>query len=434
MKKDLKTRIVSYSAIALAGIMLGSGVTMAMNPTAQAETDTTATTTTSTSSSVVTSPFTEAVSAVKDSVVGISNYQTVRYSTYGSGSSGLFGSYGYGNGYGNGYGSSQEQEVLSATGSGVVVGEGGYVLTNYHVVEDASSLKVTVGEDSYDATLVAYDENLDIAIVQASDLNLTPVALGDSDTLQVGDWAICIGNPLGEQFAGTVTVGIVSALNREVSSSSTDKYGRKETTVNSMIQTDAAINSGNSGGGMFNTNGELMGIPTLKYTGSAYSGTTVDGIGMCIPINAAKPLIEQVLSGNITSSTSSSSSSSDSSTSMTMSRARMGVSTSTMNTSHPAVANGTLPNGAYVATVEENGPAAEAGMQVGDIIVDVDGTVITSSTQLQSLVFSHSAGDTLTVKVYRVPGLADLGTNDEIPDGEYIDLTITLEVIDETNQ
>ncbi len=430
MKKDLKSRIVSYSAIALAGIMLGSGITMAAHPTAQAETDTT----TSTTASVVTSPFTAAVSAVRDSVVGISNYQTVRYSTYGNGSSGLFGyGYGNGNGYGNGYGSSQEQEVLSATGSGVVVGEGGYVLTNYHVVEDASSLKVTVGDDSYDATLVAYDENLDIAIVQASDLNLPAVALGDSDTLQVGDWAICIGNPLGEQFAGTVTVGIVSALNREVSSSSTDKYGRKETTVNSMIQTDAAINSGNSGGGMFNTNGELMGIPTLKYTGSAYSGTTVDGIGMCIPINAAKPLIEEVLSGKVTSS-SSSTSSGNSTTSMTMSRARMGISSSTMNTSHPAVSNGTLPNGAYVAAVEDNGPAAKAGMQVGDIIVDVDGTVITSSTQLQSVVFSHSSGDTLTVKVYRVPGLADLGSNDEIPDGEYIDLTVTLEVIDETNQ
>ena len=427
MKKDLKTRIASYGAVALAGIMIGCGVTMTAHPFAQAEETATPVTTSTTATTTVTSPFTEAVSNVKDSVVGISNYQTVRYSNYGS----YGGFFNYGN-RGNS-GSSQEQEVLSATGSGVVVGEGGYVLTNYHVVEDASSLKVTVGDDSYDATLVAYDENLDIAIVQASDLNLKPVTLGDSDTLQVGDWAICIGNPLGEQFAGTVTVGIVSALNREVSSSSTDKYGRKETTVNSMIQTDAAINSGNSGGGMFNTNGELMGIPTLKYTGSAYSGTTVDGIGMCIPINAAKPLIEDVLSGKVSSTTSSSSSSSSSS-SMTMSRARMGVSTSSMNTSHPAVANGTLPNGAYVVSVEENSPAAKAGMQAGDIIVDVNDTVITSSTQLQSLVFSYSAGDTLNVKVYRVPGLADLGSDEDIPDGEYIDLTVTLEVIDETNQ
>ncbi len=424
MKKDLKTRIASYGAVALAGIMIGCGVTMTAHPFAQAEETVTPVTTSSTVTTTVTSPFTEAVSNVKDSVVGISNYQMVRYSSYG-------GFFNYGN---RGNNSSQEQEVLSATGSGVVVGEGGYVLTNYHVVEDASSLKVTVGDDSYDATLVAYDENLDIAIVQAPDLNLQPVTLGDSDTLQVGDWAICIGNPLGEQFAGTVTVGIVSALNREVSSSSTDKYGRKETTVNSMIQTDAAINSGNSGGGMFNTNGELMGIPTLKYTGSAYSGTTVDGIGMCIPINAAKPLIEDVLSGNVSSTASSSSSSSGSTSSMTMSRARMGVSTSSMNTSHPAVANGTLPNGAYVVSVEENSPAAKAGMQAGDIIVDVNDTVITSSTQLQSLVFSYSAGDTLTVKVYRVPGLADLESTDDIPDGEYIDLTITLEVIDETNQ
>ena len=98
------------------------------------------------------------------------------------------------------------------------------------------------------------------------------------------------------------------------------------------------------------------------------------------------------------------------------------------------MANGTLPNGAYVVSVEENSPADKAGMQAGDIIVDVNDTVITSSTQLQSLVFSYSAGDTLTVKVYRVPGLADLGSDDDIPDGEYIDLTVTLEVIDETNQ
>ena len=424
MKKNWKNRFVGYVAVALAGIMIGSGAMLAAHPVAQAENTTT---------TVVTSPFTDAVSKVHDSVVGISNYQTVRYSTYGGNGFGSFFGYGFGgNGRGNS-GSVQEQEVEAATGSGVVVGANGYVLTNYHVVEDASSLKVTVGDDAYDATLVAYDENLDIAIVQAKELKLAPVTLGDSDSLQVGDWAICIGNPLGEQFSGTVTVGVVSALNRAVSSSSTDKYGRKETIVNNMIQTDAAINNGNSGGGMFNVNGELMGIPTLKYSGSAYSGATVEGIGMCIPINAAKPLIEDVLSGKVSSVSTNQSGSNNGGVTME-GRPRMGISTTNMNTSHSALVNGELPNGAYVANVEQNGPAEKAGMQVGDIIVDVDGTVITSSSQLQSIVYGHSAGDTLNVKVYRVPGLADLGANDEIPDGEYVDLTITLALVDETNQ
>ena len=151
--------------------------------------------------------------------------------------------------------------------------------------EDASSLLVTMTGDSgntngYAARLVAYDESLDIAIVYATGLDLPAVTLGDSDTLQVGDWAINIGNPLG--FTKTTTVGVVSALNRAIESESYDKYGRKSTITNAMIQVDAAINSGNSGGGMFNVNGELMGIPTLKYTGSYYSGSTVEGIGIAV--------------------------------------------------------------------------------------------------------------------------------------------------------
>lgn len=419
MKKSWSKHLVGYVAIAVVCMMIGSAVTLTIRPQAQAEENTNVT--------VVTSPFTAAVSKVRDSVVGISNYQVVRYSTYNN-------YFGYGFGNGRGRGDVQEQEVEAATGSGVVVGEGGYVLTNYHVVEDASSLKVTVGDDEYDATLVAYDENLDVAIVQAPDLKLSPVTLGDSDTLQVGDWAICIGNPLGEQFSGTVTTGIVSALDRAVSSSSTDKYGRKATVTNSMIQTDAAINSGNSGGGMFNTNGELMGIPTLKYTGSAYSGSTVEGIGMCIPINAAKPLIEDVLSGAVTSSNANQATAGTAADTTLAGKPRMGVTATSMNTSSAALINGILPSGAYVTEVEADSPAEQAGLQVGDIIVDINDTVITSSKQLQSLVLSMQAGDTLKVKVYRVPGLADLTANDDIPDGEYIDLEVTLAVVDATKQ
>lgn len=430
MKATFKKHFLGYVAIALVCMMLGSAVTLTAYPSAQAEGNT--------QTVIHTSPFTEPVAKVRDSVVGVANYQIVRYSNRSTSPFDDFFGFpfgGYG-GYGNGRGYDediQEQEVQAAAGSGVVIGEKGIVLTNYHVVEDASSLKITVGEEKYDATLLAWDENLDIAILQAPDLPLKPVPLGNSDALMVGDWAICIGNPLGEQFSGTVTVGIVSALDRAVHSSTYDKYGRKETITNTMIQTDAAINSGNSGGGMFSVTGELMGIPTLKYTGSAYSGATVEGIGMCIPINAAKPLIEDVLSGKVQSAQPQQKSSTVADSTLT-GKPRMGVSIVGMNPNSYAVSSGALPNGVYVKEVEENSPAAMGGMQAGDIIVDVDDTVITSTTQLTGIINEKQAGDTLKIKVYRVPGLADMQGNEEIPDGEYIDLEVVLAIVDEIKQ
>lgn len=425
--------LIGYVAIALVCVMLGSALTLTLNPAAQAE-NTAAPTTV-----VVESPFTAAIAKVHGSVVGINNYQTVRYST---GGRNYFG-FGYGYGNGNGNGQSKTQEVLASTGSAVVIGPD-YVLTNYHVVEDATKLEVSVipagAEEAvtYAASLVASDENLDIAILYAPGLGIEPVTLGDSDTLQVGDWTICIGNPLGEQFSGTVTVGIVSALNRAVSSTSYDKYGRKETITNAMIQTDAAINAGNSGGGMFNVNGELMGIPTLKYTGSAYSGSTVEGIGMCIPINAAKPLIEDVLSGKIKTVAPDESSSASASSDLT-GKPRMGITVSDINQSSSLITSGTLPKGVYVNEVDADGPAAKGGMQPGDIIVDVDDTVITTFSQMSSIISGKSAGDVIKVKVYRVEGLDDLlndenATLDDIPEGQYVDMEITLAVVDNVKQ
>lgn len=421
MKMNWKKHGIGYLAIALAITMVGFAAFNTFSAKAESGTTQTASETV-----VVTSPFTEAISQVKSSVVGVSNYQMVRYYNNNS----------WNWGYGYDRGSTTTQEVEAATGSGVVIAED-TVLTNYHVVEDASSLKVTTGDDEFDATLLAYDENLDIAILKAEGLNLPAVTLGDSDTLQVGDWAICIGNPLGEQLAGTTTVGIVSALNREISSTSTDKYGLKGTVTNTMIQVDAAINSGNSGGGMFSVTGELMGIPTLKYTGSAFSGNTVEGIGMCIPINAAKPLIEDVLSGKVSGNATAdanNSSSSSGSTDLLNDKPRMGITITAINTNSSAVRSGQLPNGVYVVEVEDGSPAAEAGMQAADIIVDVDDTVITSTSQLQEIIAEKGAGDTVEVKVYRVPGLADLTSDDEIPQGEYITMTISLEVIDSSVQ
>lgn len=418
MKLNWRKHGIGYLAIALVITMVGFAAFNSFGAKAESGTTDTANTV------VVTSPFTEAIKEVKSSVVGVSNYQMVRYSTGGS----------WNWGFGYDRGESTTQEVEAATGSGVVIAED-TVLTNFHVVEDASSLKVTTGDDEFDATLLAYDENLDVAILKADGLNLPAVTLGDSDTLQVGDWAICIGNPLGEQFAGTTTVGIVSALNREVSSTTTDKYGLRGTVTNTMIQVDAAINSGNSGGGMFSVNGELMGIPTLKYTGSAFSGNTVEGIGMCIPINAAKPLIEDVLNGKVTgNATAGASTNASGNTDLLNGKPRMGITITGINTSSAAVRSGQLPNGVYVTEVEEGSPAAEAGMQAADIIVDADNTVITSTSQLQEIIAEKNAGDTVEIKVYRVPGLADLTDADEIPEGEYITMTVTLEVVDSSVQ
>ncbi len=441
--KFFRKHFLGYVAVAVACIMIGSCLSIVSGPSAQAEENKTA----QQNVTIVTSPFTAAVAKVRSSVVGVSNYQTVRYRTYPDNSWGNFG-FGFGFGYGGGYddyGSVQEQEVEAATGSGVVIGKG-YVLTNYHVVEEATALKITVAKDgsdepeAYNAALVAYDENLDVAIVYCPELKLEPVTLGDSDSLMVGDWAICIGNPLGTQFSGTVTTGVVSALNRAVSSSSTDKYGRKATVTNAMIQVDAAINSGNSGGGMFSVTGELMGIPTLKYSGSAFSGATVEGIGMCIPINAAKPLIEDVLSGKVELPEVPATTDASTVQNTLEGKPRMGITMTSITSIgglSNAVRSNVLPYGAFVTEVEKGGPAEAAGIKRGDIIVDVNDTVITSTSQLIDLVGACKEGDELKVKVYRVPGFDELEDGstipNPIPDGEYVDLTVVLAVVDDTN-
>lgn len=429
-------KVMGTIALGLTCAMIGTGASVAVRDiSASAEAVSTANTN---NTVVVTSPFTAAISQVRDSVVGVSNYQTVRYGNYGNN---FYYGFGYGFGYGKGYDNAEpeEKEELASTGSGVVIGDG-FVLTNYHVVEDASSLRVTVTDENdetteYAAVLVTYDEALDVAIVYATDLNLPAVQLGDSDSLQVGDWAICIGNPLG--FTKTTTAGIVSALNRAVESESYDKYGRKSTISNAMIQVDAAINSGNSGGGMFSVTGELMGIPTLKYTGSYYSGSTVEGIGMCIPINAAKPLINKVLSGEITfTAPEKLGNEEDEDTNGTgtlVGKPRMGITMKNLANS-TALRKGLIPKGVYVAEVEAGSPAEKAGMQVGDIIVDVNDTVITSTTELSEKVGEYGVGDTLHIKVYRVEGLANYSGSDDIPDGEYIDMDVTLEILDEVKQ
>jgi serine protease Do len=424
MKINFKKHLLGYIAIAIVFTMVGASFTLLSygRGGATAETQRLATKL----EGEVTSPFTAAIAAVSGSVVGISNYTTANYGNFGG-----FG--GFGGGFnlpGQGQDSGDGQQVEQASGSGVVISDQGHVLTNYHVVEGNTSLKVTTPDKSYDAELIAYDEDLDIAIVQAKDLKLNPVTLGDSDTLKVGDWAIAIGNPLGTELAGTTTVGIVSALNREVTSYTTDRYGRQVVdNVNTMIQVDAAINSGNSGGGMFNVLGELMGIPSLKYTGSIFSGNVVEGIGMCIPINTAKPLIEDVLSGKVTGNQTGSSATNDNP------RPRLGVTVSTLNQSNnQAVADGKLPAGVYVSEVEDNSPAKLAGIGVDDIIVEIDGQRMTTTTEMISYLGEKKEGDVVKVKVYRVPDLHTYQNVNDIPDGEYKDFDVTLAILDQVNQ
>ncbi|MBQ5770090.1 MAG: trypsin-like peptidase domain-containing protein [Clostridia bacterium] len=192
------------------------------------------------------SPFTEAAERVSQSVVGVSNYI------------------------------GGERALM---GSGVVISDK-YILTNYHVIEGAEKLTVSFAGKEIKAAVCAYDHALDAAVLHAGRLTCAPVRMGDSDRLSVGEWVICVGNPLHDALRGTVTAGIVSALERQVSSAQT------------MIQTDAAINSGSSGGGLFNVRGELVGIPTMKYTGG-----TVEGIGLAIPLNSVKPLIQKAVGG-----------------------------------------------------------------------------------------------------------------------------------------
>lgn len=423
-KKTLKT----YMAIALAVavVLTGGTALIRMNATAGAETATI-----TENSTVVASPFTEAVEKVHGSVVGVSNYTNyTNTNSYG----GLYG-FGYGFGFGNGGsrgGEDSNRQVLQGTGSGVVVAKG-YVLTNYHVVENASMLEVTSGDDTYSATVAGYDESLDLAVLKVEDLPLEPVVLGDSDALKVGDWAICIGNPLS--FTGTTTVGVISALNREVTSKSTDAYGRRTNNVNLMIQTDAAINAGNSGGGMFNVAGELVGVPSMKYTGSYYSAATVEGIGMAIPINAAKPLIEEVLSGKtVANGASSADSTKDSSSVAPESRPRMGVQVKTISASNSgAVAAGALPSGAYIDEVEKDSPAEKAGLKADDIVVEVDGNIISTSQEMVNALASKKAGDSVEIKYFRMEGDQSKWESYDDIEGDYHTVTVELAMLDEAH-
>ena len=445
MKKILNKKALGIVALALVCVLAGTAIG-AVRPTAEADTV------------VLTSPFTEAIAKVRDSVVGVYNYQIMNNSGYGGSSGNSFGfdpfdyffgngnGYGYGYGYGNGNGRNQQgSEVKYASGSGTVIAKD-YVLTNYHVIDGASSLKISIGGDDsnlYEATVVASDSDKDLAVLHVPGLPLQPVELGDSDQLVVGDWAICIGNAIG--FSGTVTAGIVSALDREIESDTTtvDRFGRRNTVVNTMIQTDAAINSGNSGGGMFNTAGQLVGIPTLKYSGTRYSSNaSIESIGMCIPINDAKSLIEEATGGRIPQADSAAAPADDSAEQQDAAQAgeqqnngrigkpRLGVTVSTMTGT-----NGQFPNGAYIVNVEAGSPAEKAGLKAGDILVELNGEVVASTSDLMSGLEAFKEGDTVTVTVWRPDEVQDAENGMISYSGSYVEnIEVGLAMLDHIAQ
>lgn len=287
--------------------------------------------------------------------------------------------------------SSQESE---GSGSGIIVGKDShylYIATNNHVVEDATSLAVGFCDDStVEAEIKGTDSDADLAVVtvdlskiKSSTLEeIKIITMGDSDKLNVGEQAIAIGNALG--YGQSVTAGYISALNREVQL--TDK-------TMTLIQTDAAINPGNSGGALLDGEGKLMGINTVKY-----SSEEVEGMGYAIPINTAKPIIESLINEEIIPESK---------------QAYLGITGGDM-TEDMANAYG-IPTGIYVSEIQQNSPAQKAGMQAGDVIVEFDGSSVTTMENLQNKLEKKSVGTKVTIKVKRQSQM-----------GEYKDVTLNV--------
>ena len=268
------------------------------------------------------------------------------------------------------------------TGSGVVMTEDGYLITNSHVVDGGSAYKVTIAGNTYDAELVGTDPSSDVAVLKAKDASgLTPMEIGDSDNLTVGEWGMTLGAPFG--LEQSVATGIVSATSRSQimdASESMQSGGSGETTIYpNMIQTDAAINPGNSGGALVDDEGKLIGINTLI---TSYSGN-YSGVGFAIPVNYAVNLAQQIIAGE------------------TPTHAQLGVSLSTVNDQAAASYGLAAASGAYVAAVSQGSGAEAAGLQEGDIITKLDDTDITSSDDLQNALAEYRAGDTATLTVSR---------------------------------
>lgn len=261
------------------------------------------------------------------------------------------------------------QYVSQGAGSGVIISTDGYIVTNNHVVSDATRLKVTTTDGSeYDANIVGKDSQTDLAVIKIDADNLQAATFGDSDILQVGDPAIAIGNPLGE-LGGTVTTGIISATDRQITI---------DNETMTLLQTDAAINPGNSGGGLFNADGNLIGIVNAKE-----SSTGIEGLGFAIPITPAKDVITELMqNGSVTS------------------RPALNVSLYDYTSSNQS-SNSKYEDGCYIVQVVKNGAADKAGLKQNDRIINFDGQKIQTTSDVKGILKKHKIGDTVKMVVER---------------------------------
>ncbi|MGE5632433.1 MAG: S1C family serine protease [Caulobacteraceae bacterium] len=255
----------------------------------------------------------------------------------------------------------------SGTGSGIIIDDQGHIVTNNHVVDGAKNITVVLSTGKeLPATLIGKDPATDLAVIQVNEKGLPYAELGDSSKLEVGELAVAIGSPMGTEYAGSVTAGIISGLNREIN---------VEDRTMKLIQTDAAINPGNSGGALVNSQGQVIGINTLKL-----AETQVEGMGFSIPINEAKPIIQELIANK------------------KIARPYLGIQGATISKEDAQRYN--IPQGVYVAGVVSYSGADRAGIQKGDIITKVDGQKVLTIEDLTAIVRKHKVGDVVKVEIY----------------------------------
>lgn len=264
-----------------------------------------------------------------------------------------------------------DEMVEQGSGSGIIISTDGYIVTNQHVIDGAQEVSIILNTgDEITAQIIGQDVKTDLAVLKIdTDKTLTAAVLGDSTSVQVGELAVAIGNPMGQEFSGSVTAGIISAVNRTMTI---------ENRTYNLLQTDAAINSGNSGGALINQYGEVIGINSVKLSESG-----VEGMGFAIAISEAKPIIDDLMSNGYVTG-----------------RPLVGISV--QETKY----------GLFVASVQENSGAADAGLQEGDLIISVDGQKVSSTTEINDLRDQKKPGDTMVFRVLR--------------DGEQIDANVVL--------
>jgi len=260
--------------------------------------------------------------------------------------------------------------VREGAGSGVIITANGYIVTNNHVIEGTNKVYVTLKNgEVYDAVVIGRDILNDLAVVKIEETNLTPAILGDSDSLVVGELAIAIGNPLGS-LGGTVTNGIISSLSRNISIDGIEM---------NLLQTNSAVNPGNSGGGLFNGYGELIGVVNAKSMGS-----DIEGLGFAIPVNAAREVIEEIMSNGYISG-----------------KARLGISIIEIKTDLEAQEYGVKDLGTYIYAIEEGSAAMKAGLKEKDLILAINDKVVETSAEIRNEINKHEVNEEITITILR---------------------------------